>query len=202
MEVDELVAVGEAVPSRYVWRTVSATGRYDVTHQKLVRNRPHQGSTGFHVLTPLVMPDGTAVLVNRGWVQAGRTAAAPDEVPAPPSGEVQVTGRLRAAESGARRSGLPPGQVTRIDVPAIAATLPYPVRGGYVEAVSEQPQPAAAPARIEPPELWVGPHLAYGVQWWLFGGIAVAGVVLLFRRELRDARDEEPDERRTPLTTG
>jgi len=191
----QLAPVGRAVRAADAWRTVTAPGRYDVTHQKLVRNRPSHARPGFHVLTPLVTADGTAVLVNRGWVAAGRTARATPEVPMPPPGEVQVTGRLRLTERGRDRGGLPAGQVSRIDVPRIAATLPYPVRGGYVEAVTESPQAGPAPERIEAPDLGVGPHLAYGIQWWLFGVIAVVGVVLLFRREIQDERDAAQEER-------
>jgi cytochrome oxidase assembly protein ShyY1 len=190
--VTDLAPAEGALPSTVAWRTVTATGRYDVARQKLLRNRPHNGRTGFHVLTPLVTADGTAVLVNRGWVEAGRTATAQPEVPAPPSGEVQVTGRLRPVEgaSGHDRGGLPAGQLARIDGPAIAATLPYPLRAGYVEAVDELPGPPRAPERIKPPDLGVGPHLAYGIQWWLFGLIAVIGVIMLFRRELHDLQDQ------------
>jgi cytochrome oxidase assembly protein ShyY1 len=196
-DLASVVPVGGPVRDADVWRTVTAPGRYDVAHQQLVRNRPYHGKPGFHVLTPLVAADGTAVLVNRGWVEAGPSAATAPQVPPPPADQVMVTGRLRASASDRGRrghGGLPAGQVARIDVPAIAVTLPYPLRGGYVEAVSEKPAAAGAPERIEPPELGVGPHLAYGIQWWIFGVIAVIGVVLLFRRELDDAKGDQPEE--------
>jgi cytochrome oxidase assembly protein ShyY1 len=115
---------------------------------------------------------------------------------------VHVTGRLRPTETGRARAGLPAGQVAHIDVGRISATLPYPVRGGYIEAVTESPEPASAPERIEPPDPGVGPHLAYGLQWWLFGLIAVVGVAVLFRRELHDERTGHADESSEPTRTG
>ena len=34
----------------------------------LLRNRVRDGEGGYDVLTPLVLDDGTAVVVDRGWV--------------------------------------------------------------------------------------------------------------------------------------
>ena len=36
-----------------------------------------------------------------------------------------------------------------------------------------------------------GLNLAYGVQWWLFIGIAIGGWALLIRREAADLRAEK-----------
>lgn len=61
----------EPVPERY--RRVIVTGTYDSEHQFLLDNQVFNGQVGYHVLTPLRI-DGTslAILVNRGWVSAGR----------------------------------------------------------------------------------------------------------------------------------
>ena len=78
----------------HTWRRVTATGTFDTAAQLLVRNRTYPGrGVGYEVLTPLVTADGTALLVNRGWVGAGATAGLAPQVPAPPAGEVTVTGR-------------------------------------------------------------------------------------------------------------
>src|SRR5690349_11891712 len=50
------------------FRRVSATGRYDAAAETVLYGRPLDGRPGNHVLTPLVLPDGTAVIVDRGWV--------------------------------------------------------------------------------------------------------------------------------------
>ena len=118
-------------------------------------------------------------------------------MPAPPTGQVTVTGRLRPAETrdntGIRtRSGLPSGQILLIDTPRIAEGLPYAVFGGFVELTAQQPQGGASPELLPPPDVGAGGglNLAYAVQWWLFIGIAVGGWVLLLRREARDLRAE------------
>ncbi|MEO3873237.1 SURF1 family protein [Nonomuraea sp. B12E4] len=193
--LDTLAAPGRPVRQEDRFRTVRVTGTYDPAHAVVVRRRPQEGRAGYYVLTPLVTGPGTAVIVNRGWVKAGATADAAPEVPAPPTGQVTVTGRLRFSEtednSGIRdRPGLPPGQVLLINADQLAQGLPYRLVGGYVELTEQQPRPAVAPEPVPEPD--VGPggglNLAYGVQWWLFIGIAVGGWILLIRREVAERK--------------
>ncbi|MCG5215735.1 SURF1 family cytochrome oxidase biogenesis protein [Streptosporangium soli] len=190
-----LTTPGGVVREADGYRTVTASGTYDAAHELLVRRRPQNGQTGFYVLTPLVTGQGTAVLVNRGWVQAGATADARPEVPPPSTGHVTVTGRLRPAESEAssgirNRPGLPPGQILLIDTPAIRAGLPYELLGGYVELTAQSPAAKPAPAPVPEPDIGGGGglNLAYGVQWWVFIVIAIGGWYFLIRREAADRR--------------
>ncbi|GAA5081869.1 cytochrome oxidase assembly protein ShyY1 [Thermocatellispora tengchongensis] len=190
-----LVPPGGSVREADKYRRVTVSGTYDPGHELVVRRRPQEGRLGFLVLTPLVTGQGQAVLVNRGWVPAGATADAMPEVPAPPAGQVTVTGRLRLSESeessGIRnRSGLPAGQVLLIDARAIGGGLPYRIIDGYVEAIEQNPKPATAPEPVPEPDVGAGGglNLAYGVQWWLFIGVAVGGWFFLIRREAADRR--------------
>ncbi|MFF5205135.1 SURF1 family protein [Streptosporangium sp. NPDC000396] len=195
--VEKLTTPGGSVREQDKYRTVTATGTFDAAHQLLVRRRTQDSVVGFYVLTPLDTGNGQAVLVNRGWVRSGATADALPEVPAPSPGKVTVTGRLRPREteesSGIRnREGLPPGQVLLIDTEAIGRGLPYKLFGGYVELTAQAPKAAAAPAPVPEPDVGEGGglNLAYGVQWWLFIGIAIGGWALLIRREAADLRAE------------
>ena len=66
------------------YRPVAARGHYDLAHQLLLDNRTHQGYAGYHVLTPLLLDgEGSAVLVNRGWVPVGEYRARLPELPGP-----------------------------------------------------------------------------------------------------------------------
>ncbi|GLK06842.1 SURF1 family protein [Streptosporangium carneum] len=195
--VETLTAPGGGVPAKDRYRSVTVKGTFDATHQLLVRRRVQDSVVGFYVLTPLETGEGRGVLVNRGWVKAGATADASPEVPPPSTGEVTVTGRLQPSEteesSGIRdRKGLPPGQVLLINTEAIGRGLPYKLLGGYVDLTAQSPQAAAAPAPVPAPDVGGGGglNLAYGVQWWLFIGIAVGGWALLIRREAADLRAE------------
>ncbi|MFD9943254.1 SURF1 family protein [Nonomuraea sp. NPDC059023] len=193
-----LTRPGRAVSEDDRYRLVTASGTYDQAHALVVRRRPQEGRPGYFVLTPLVTGDGQAVLVNRGWVKAGASADAPPEVPAPPAGQVNVTGRLRLTEteetSGIKeRGGLPAGQVLLINPGKIGAALPYRLVDGYVELTEQQPTAAAAPEPVPAPDVGSGGglNLAYGVQWWLFIGLAIGGWILLIRREVADRKAEQ-----------
>ena len=195
---DVLVDAGQRLEAGQEWIPVTATGRYRGQDTVLVRNRPLDKSYGFEVLVPLQLPDGQVLMVDRGWVPNGRTGAAPDAVPEPPNGPVEVTVRLRPGEPGLDRAP-PAGQQLRIDLPRIAeqigeplgATL-YPVYGVLVE---ERPGGAAPPTPLPRPEVGLGINLGYAVQWWAFAVAAylVLGHYLL--REVRRRAGERPVDR-------
>ncbi|MGQ0674901.1 MAG: SURF1 family protein [Rhodospirillales bacterium] len=61
-----------AEPRALDFRRVQAVGRFLNDRELYLGNRPRRGQPGYHVVTPLVRADGTAVLVNRGWVPLDR----------------------------------------------------------------------------------------------------------------------------------
>jgi cytochrome oxidase assembly protein ShyY1 len=193
----ELTSVGGTVAKADEWRAVRLTGRYDEEHQLFVRNRPGDGKAGFHVLTPLVLVGGPAVLVNRGWVAATPARATPD-LPDLPEGEVTVTGRLRPTETQDTRgprdaADVPAGQVVRLDVPRIAAALPYSVYAGFVQLATQDPAPPVVdgfwvPRPLGLPSRSEALHWSYAAQWFVFAGVIPVGVFLLIRREILDRR--------------
>ncbi|MGC1211533.1 MAG: SURF1 family protein [Micromonospora sp.] len=182
---------GPAPAERVTWTRVTATGRYDPSNLILVRGRTVESTVGFEVLTPLVLADGTAVLVDRGWIPPapGGSATAQPQVPAAPTGEVTVTGRVVASEGGAgavdRREGKL--EIRRVGVTRLARELPYPIHGGYV--LLDQQTPAADPAFRAVPightNNWQ--NFGYVVQWWLFAGMSLFGYAWVARREARRA---------------
>ena len=111
-----------------------------------------------------------------------------------------VVGRTRVSEP-ASPGPRPAGQVRRIDVPAIAADLPYPLYGGYLDRITEDPRARPSPEVLVLPELGDGPHLVYAVQWWLFALLALGGFLVLARREAAD-RGAPPPVRRAPARAG
>ncbi|MEU3020607.1 SURF1 family protein [Nocardiopsis sp. NPDC007018] len=192
--VEELTSVGGDVARADRWRTVEATGTWDQENELLIRHRDGSQGVGFHVLTPLVTEDGTALLVNRGWIERGETAQDTPEAPPVTEGEVQVTGRLQFGETeentGLReRGGLPEGQIMIVDVDRLAEDLPYPLYGGYVELTAQDPVPEEAPERVALREENTGMSASYAFQWWVFAVVAVVGWIVLIRRELREARE-------------
>jgi cytochrome oxidase assembly protein ShyY1 len=157
------------------------------------RTGADEKSIGYFVVTPLIRDDGSAVLVNRGWIEAGGDLTRFPDVPAPPRGKVTVTGRVMADEtsqaSGIKdKRGLPPRQVMLINSRQQAAALDRPVLRGYLQLTATSPksagrQPQPVP---EPDHSSIGPHMAYAVQWWLFAAAVPFGWATLVRRERRD----------------
>src|SRR5262249_28013357 len=143
---------GAATPETAQWRRVTATGNYDSTHEVLVRNRTADGEVGFEVVTPLVLADGSAVLVDRGWIPAspGGRAAAP-EAPAAPGGSVSVVARVHPNERGALDSVVIGGhtEIRHINTAALGRSAGYAVRDAYLLAVDGTP--GATPVTIEVP---------------------------------------------------
>ncbi|WP_165985414.1 SURF1 family protein [Streptomyces sp. YIM 98790] len=197
VEMAELTAPGRGPDAADRYRPVTVTGRYDRDHEVVVRHRKGPGAggsggIGYFVVTPLLQADGTAVLVNRGWVPAGDDPARLPEVPAPPAGEVTVTGRLMADETtGSRgvqeRSGLPEGMVMLISSHQRAAEMGVPVLGGHLELTATDPAPpedVPQPALLDAPDhSGIGAHFAYALQWWFFAAMVPVGWFLLARRE-------------------
>lgn len=206
--VDEVLAPGRAVDDSVRYRTVVATGRYDVAGQVLVRQREVSDRVGFLVVAPLRTGSGVTLFVTRGFVPATGAATETPGVPDPPSGEVRVTGRVLPSETGGLGDGLPDRQVARVDVAALAGRLDTRAYGGFAELISSAPVDGGLTA-LPPPDLGnpaggalPGQHLAYVVQWFLFSAFALAGPVVLLLLDRRSRRDEPAQPEREPAPTG
>ena len=188
--VTDVLGVGRVVSDSDEWRLVSATGRYDAADTVIVRYRTKKGESGVDVVVPLDLGNGSAVLVDRGWLLTDNVAAAPTEVPAPPEGEVTVTGWVRADAEGdsIRVTDLSTRAISSV---AIGDALDRPLLGGFLDLVSEDPAPTTPLLAAEPPDLGTGPHFFYGLQWWFFALLAVAGYCYLAYDEWRRRRDPE-----------
>jgi surfeit locus 1 family protein len=166
-----------------------ATGTFAPEFEVLIRSQVYREVAGFDVITPLVAEDGSAVLVNRGWVPLDM-----DQVPvpaAPPVGKVTVTGWLAPTQT---RKALGPrdpeeGQLValnRVDIDRIQEQVPVPLLPMYLVAMGEQgselPVPLAPPTFDDE-----GPHLAYAIQWFSFCVIGLVGYGFLIRRSLRSS---------------
>jgi cytochrome oxidase assembly protein ShyY1 len=179
------------------WTPVRMTGTYLLDEQLLVRNRPLSGSPGFEVLTPLLLADGSVFVVDRGWLPTGSETDVPDEVPAPPAGEVTVVAHLKPGEPSIPGRSAPEGQIATVQLEDIAERLDSTVyTGAYGLLESEDPAPAVAPRPAERPDADPGPHLSYALQWVLFGLLAFVALVWAVRQEYRARNADEPAERR------
>lgn len=187
---DVLPEAASPLPAGTEYTPVTLEGRYLEDSGLLLRNRPLDGLPGYHSLVPFQTGDGDVVLVDRGWIPVGSTGAAPDDVPAPPAGDVEVTARLRPGEGRSERDA-PPGQLQQIDLGAVAELLgdegaPAMRTGAYGVLAAERPAPTDAPTPLPRPAVDEGPHLSYSLQWFVFALGALVGFVVLVRRTAGD----------------
>ncbi|MCT7351270.1 SURF1 family protein [Streptomyces sp. 15-116A] len=182
-------------------KQVTARGRYD--EQLLVPDRELDGERGTYVLTLLRTDGGEALPVVRGWLPGTPDA---DDVPAPPAGEVSVTGALQASETPGNngvsaRGGLPEGQTAAISAASLVNLVPYDVYDAFVTLnrgdSGMKAVPATAPGGTGL-DLKAFQNLGYTAEWFAFVGFVVFMWFRLLRRELEFARDAElgllPDE--------
>ncbi len=182
-----LVLAGEAVTD-VEWQPVVVSGIYLNDETIRVVNRSQRGIAGDNIVTPLQLAGGRVLLVNRGFSPLDAF------VPAPPPGEILVTGRVHASQI--RHTGQladrPEGdllEVQRIDIDRIAPQLPGEVVPVYMDLISSDPTESDnAPTPIVAPALTEGNHLAYTVQWFTFALCVAAGWIIAIRRSARARR--------------
>lgn len=194
------VAAGVAPREAFEARRVAVAGRFEPEDEVLRRPVSRDGAPGYHVVTPLVLdePQGRRLWVERGWVPQ-ELDAVPVEAAPPPPGAVEVIGRLRAPDVPPTGwvAALAPRDpadgrlsvVAYVDVERLAAQVDGPTVPAVLllEAVAP-PSPATLPLAPEAPQLGIGSHLGYAIQWFAFTAITLVGYPALLRRARREAR--------------
>lgn len=181
----EIVGPQRVVGEPHDWRTAVVTGRYDASKQVVVRYRTVKDRPGFEIVTPLVLADGTAVLVDRGFLPRQGAELAPTAVPPAPTGEVTVTGRLRRSERGGNTSGGTPvdGTARLINGPGYAAALGLTLYDGYLTVDRQEPAADPSLGGFPGPEIDGGPHFFYALQWFFFALLAIGGLIYFSRQD-------------------
>ena len=187
--------VGAGPDALRLFQPVVVRGTFDSGQQLGVTNEIWDGKLGIHLLTPLVLEGGKAVLVDRGWVPA-----APDQ----PveweryrvEGALEVTGWVRpiakangllSPATAAPRSD-PARLVPALDTRAIQGRVTYALLPFVVTEyppAGERVSEAALPYRRLPEtDLGDGVHVIAAAQWFVIGGIIVVGQVAYVRRQM------------------
>lgn len=206
VELDALLpgaAAGDAETEDATYRTVQIRGTFDLSEQVILQSRSLERRTGNHLLTPLVLASGEAVLVDRGWVPLPTDEQVLEDSRSP-SGTVIVQGVLLPSEEKGFLgvSDPPPGDVTaipRIDLERLAGQVPYPMYPLYLRLLSQEPpNPGPLPEPVPLPGPDDGPHMEYAVQWFLFALTALVIYLGLIRRDVKRRRSaagepREPD---------
>lgn len=171
-------------PSDHEWRTVTATGTYDTEQQFTVVNVSQDGTGGTDPVNGLLLGDGTVLIVNRGFLPGAQAT------PAPPAGEVTITGRVRLSQKAKLGQASDDGsqqltQIRRVDLDALAQQFDQTMQPVYIDQLDLSGEPATM-RPVAPPDLGGGPpHLSYTVQWFIFSVAVAVGWVLAVRKSAR-----------------
>jgi surfeit locus 1 family protein len=171
------VPVPHGVDDWAAWRfrRVVLAGHYDANHTILIDNAIDAGRVGYEVVTPFLLDDGRAVLVERGFVAAGPSRATLPRV-ATPSGPQRVRGRIQlpgryielapTKAQGALWQNLDPARFTAATGLAV---LPVVVQQDRDDA------PGDGLARDWPaPDEGASRNFSYMLQWIAFTVLALA----------------------------
>ena len=76
----------------YQFRKVEVQGTYVPTHTIYLDNKINRGRAGYQIITPVRLGESSMhVLINRGWIVAGRTRSELPDIPTP-AGKVKISG--------------------------------------------------------------------------------------------------------------
>jgi surfeit locus 1 family protein len=166
-------------------RTVRLQGRWASEATVFLDNRPMAGQVGFHVLTPLRLDDGSAVLVQRGWAPRHRLQR--DLLPPvhTPQGRVSLQARVIAEPSRLRELGapVPAGPIRQnLDLATAARETGLALRPLVLLQLDAPGQPPGADGlrRDWPaPDFGIERHHGYAVQWFALSALGT-GLLLWF----------------------
>ncbi len=164
-------------------RAIVLQGRWLPAHSIYLENRQMLGRPGFYALTPLLLADGTAVVVQRGWLprdQADRTRITP---PATPDGQVQVAGRIAPPPGRLYEfDGAGSGPIRQnLDITVFANELGRPLRPLSVVQEDGPLTPADGLLRQWPrPAADVHKHHGYAFQWFALASL-ILGLYVWFQ---------------------
>lgn len=186
--LQSLFGAREQFPVAGLDRPVWVEGRWEPGTELVVPGRrqgDQSGRRGYWVLTALRLDDGSAVPVVRGFTASVEPGVVPSGSPSGslPPGRVRVDGVLRPGEPAVVRepgqtSGLPEGQIERIDPVELIERWSGPLFTGYVVAVPAAGAGLDAVPVVADRSGLALQNLSYAVQWWIF---AAFGLFLWWR---------------------
>lgn len=189
------------------YRRVTATGRFDHGRETLIytvldqAKGPYKGP-GFWVVTPLILPDGEAILVNRGFVPEDRRDPATRRA-GQVEGMVSITGLLRLPEEAnwfVPANDPERNAWYRRDPEEIGRARGLAQVGPFIIDADGAPNPGGLPEGGETRLNFPNRHLEYALTWFGLAatlvGVYIAFVITRLRAPLpaRDPASPEEEE--------
>ena len=158
----------EAV-SAVLHRRVQLAGHWLPEHAVMLDNRPMLGRTGFYLVMPLRLDDGSAVLVQRGWLPRDFNDRSRVTLPPAQAGQILLSGKLALAlpklyEFEPAASGL---IRQNLSLEAFAAETRLSLRPWVL--IQDGPSEASSEGLLRQwpaPATGVEKHYGYAFQWF------------------------------------
>lgn len=174
-------------PAEFQFRRVEVAGRFLHDRELYLGGRVHKRVVGFHVVTPLLLDDGRALLVDRGWVPPERRDPA-SRADGQVEGRVVLEAVLRTGGWKGRAFLRPDNDAVQnhwiwLDLPAMAeaAGIERPVLEFYAVAAPVE-VPGGLPIALATEVDLRNDHLQYALTWF---ALAVALIVIYVLVSLR-----------------
>lgn len=183
LQLADIKTAPEAL-AQQVHRSVELQGQWLATHTVYLDNRQMNGRAGFYAVTPLMLNDGTAVLVQRGWFARDLLDRTRIVAPPAPAGLQLVLGRIALSPSRLFEfDGAAGGAIRQnLELAAFKEETKLPLR---LFTVVQEDAPGAGPAdgllrQWAQPSLGVDKHHGYAAQWFALSALT-AGLWLWFQ---------------------
>jgi len=188
-----VMTMAQALSGTEPFVRVEAEGRYDPVRHTLLDNRIFKSRAGVHVLTPFTLPDGSAILVNRGWLPLAADRRSLPEFNTNPA-EQRISGILtRPVIGGPRVGGADelrtdhwPQLMTYLDLDSISAATGQSLEPWILLLGADDPdgfEDRQWQAAVMEPKV----HGAYALQWFSLAAAAMVIWVVLGVRRARQS---------------
>ena len=185
---DTVLDIDRAAPSwdDMVYTRVRVTGNWQTNRSLMLDNRVSGGQGGVEIFTPLVMRDGSAMLVNRGWIPRQQGTSVMPDIPGI-NDSAEVEGLLYIPQPGFTlgpaytQAETFPVLIQYLDMAQLSTLLGL----SLVNAVVVLDPPSQGFKKIWKPYIVDAErHYGYALQWW---GLAVVMIVfgLIWRKSAK-----------------
>jgi surfeit locus 1 family protein len=164
-------------------RRAVVRGRWLDAHTVYLDNRQMNGRPGFFAVTPLALADGSALLVQRGWLPRDFSDRTRVQAPPLPQGEVTVAGRIAPGPSRLYEfEGGSEGRIRQnLEIEAFARETHLDLRP--LSLVQEEGTPPLADGLLREwpqPAAGVAKHHGYAAQWFALSAL-ILGLYVWFQ---------------------
>lgn len=158
---------------------IDVSGHYDPVRHILLDNQVWKGRAGVHVFTPFYTLDGTAILVNRGWLPLVADRQTMPAI-ATPQHKTVLRGMLNTLPVPGRMLGRAdklehdqwPQLVTYLNLDNIAAALDVPLENWVIQ-LSESNVSGFEGRDWKPVFMSSSRHKGYAFQWFALATVSI-----------------------------